>query len=74
MPLASMTRDELYVELLIILTDESLTHEQRTDKMLPVAVRLFNDADLAHMTAQEKFELWDDIVVEIVEKHNLRRQ
>lgn len=66
-----MTRDQLKAKLVPIVTDETLTKSQRQEKFLPFMKQMMKDNP--GWTFDDFSEYWNNIMVEIVNEHNLRR-
>lgn len=69
-----MTREELKAKLTPIVCDLTLTKEERSNKLGPIAVEFMKGRDDGTSWPDEVFEAWNTTIVEIVEENNLGRQ
>lgn len=69
----SISDPEWMEGLIAIVTDENLTKDERSDKLLPL-IREFLDEAYEHgLTTDEAMNAWNALMVSIVEDHNLAR-
>lgn len=66
-----MTREELKAKLTPIVCDLTLTTEERSNKLGPIAVEFMEGRDDGTSWSDEVFEVWNATMVEIVRENNL---
>lgn len=71
-----MTRDELKAKLTTIVCDLTLTKEQRSNKLGPIAAQFIAEQEESEIVVDYDAVMnnWDNIMAEIVLENNLGRQ
>ncbi len=66
-----MNREELFTLLEVLTLEYKNTGVPPTDKVVSLAARWMNESDF---NTEEQFTIWDDVMADLVEKHDLGKR
>lgn len=69
-----MTRDELFRALEPLTLEYKETNIPPLDRITEVAVRWMDEGDYDSEYVTKAFEIWDDVMAELVQKHNITKR
>lgn len=68
-----MTRDQLKERLTIVVCDSTLSKEERDRILVPIAQEWLKACESTDLDYPGAFNMWNNVMAEIVEEHDLRR-